>query len=112
MKMNDWNDYSRAGDEGPAKLSPDVMSDYITLCGAGVKAGHLDAKTRELIALTVAVSLRCESCIPVHADAARKLGVTQEELAEALSLAVSINAGAAVVYSNRAFNAFQAPREA
>jgi AhpD family alkylhydroperoxidase len=112
INMNDWNDHRRAGVQGFAKLSPDAMNGYITLCDAGAKSGHLDAKTRELIALAVAVSLRCDGCIPVHADAVRKLGATQEELAEALSVAVSISAGAAVVYSTRAFDAFQAPREA
>jgi hypothetical protein len=34
------------------------------------------------------------------------------ELAEALGVAVSINAGAAVVYSTRTFDAFKSPEEA
>jgi AhpD family alkylhydroperoxidase len=48
----------------------------MTLGGAGAKTGHLDAKTRELIALAVAISLRCDGCITVHAAEAKKLGVT------------------------------------
>ena len=39
---------------------------YVTLGGAGQKTGRLDAKTRELIALAVAISLRCDDCITVH----------------------------------------------
>jgi AhpD family alkylhydroperoxidase len=111
MSMHDWNHYRRelvAGVGDLAKLSPDTVRGYSTLSGAGAKTGHLDARTRELIALAVAVSLRCDGCITVHADNARKLGITQDELAEALGVAVSINAGAAVVYSTRTFDAFKA----
>ena len=114
MSMKDWNLYRRqliAGVGDLAKLSPDTVRGYVMLSGAA-KTGHLDAKIRELIALAVAVSLRCDGCITVHADAARKLGATREELAEALDVAVSINAGAAVVYSTRTFDAFQASQGA
>jgi len=111
MSMLDWNMYreqivARVGDL--AKLSPDTVRGYGTLSGAGAKTGHLDAKTRELIALAVAVSLRCDGCITSHVDAAIKLGATRDEMAEALGVAVAINAGAAVVYATRTLDAFAA----
>ncbi|MBB3348362.1 carboxymuconolactone decarboxylase family protein [Sphingomonas sp. BK069] len=111
MSMLDWNAYRGqvvAGVGEIAKLSPDTVKGYATLGGAGAKTGHLDAKTRELIALSVAISLRCDGCITVHAAEAKKLGVTQEELAEALGVATSINAGAALVFSTRTLDAFKA----
>jgi AhpD family alkylhydroperoxidase len=61
----------------------------------------LGAKTRELIALAVAVALRCDGCITVHTEAALRHGATKEEIAEALGVSVAINAGAALVYSAR-----------
>jgi len=115
MHMMDWNGYRQqvvAGVGGLAKLSPDTVRGYGTLGGAGAKTGHLDAKTRELIAVAVAITLRCDGCITVHTDAARKLGATPEELAEALGVAVSVNAGAAVVYSTRVLDAYAASAEA
>lgn len=115
MRMHDWNEYRQqvvAGVGELAKLSPDTVRGYVTLGGAGTKTEKLDAKTRELIALAVAVSIRCDGCITVHAEAARKLGVTKEEIAEALGVATSINAGAAIVYSTRTLDAFEAAHEA
>ena len=112
--MNDWNDYRRqvvAGVGDLAKLNPNTVRGYTTLRALGPRPEHLDARTHELIALAVAVTLRRDGCITIHAEAARKLGVTREELAEALRLAVSINAGAAVVYSTRTLDAFQASKE-
>ena len=115
MHMIDWNTYRRqvvTGVGDLAKLSPDTVRGYGAMGGAGQKTGQLDAKTRELIALAVAITLRCDGCIAVHIDAARKLGATKEEVAEALGVAVSINAGAAIVYSARALDAYAASAEA
>lgn len=109
--MFDWNTYRSqvyAGVGEFGKLSPDTVRGYMALSGAGAKTGHLDDKTRELIALAVAISLRCDGCITVHAEAAHKLGATKEEVAEALGVATSINAGAAIVYSVRTLDAFDA----
>ena len=68
-------------------------------------------RTGLLIALAVAISLRCDGCIGTHADNARKLGASREEIAEALGVAITLNAGAAVVYSTRALDAYQASAE-
>ena len=111
MAMLNWNEYrnqilARIGEIG--KLSPDTIKGYMTLGGAGAKTGHLDPKTRELIALAVAITLRCDGCITVHTAAAKKLGATKEEIAEALGVGISVNAGAALVYSTHTFDAFDA----
>jgi AhpD family alkylhydroperoxidase len=112
MAMLDWDEYrgqvlARVGEIG--KLTPDTVKGYTALGGAGAKTGYLDAKTRELIALAVAISLRCDGCIAVHTAAARKVGATKEEVAEALGVGISVNAGAALVYSARTLDAFDAP---
>jgi AhpD family alkylhydroperoxidase len=75
------------------------------LSNAGKKTNHLDAKTRELIAVAVAVSLRCDGCIAVHSAEAVKLGATKEEIAEALGVSIALNAGATMVYSARVMDA-------
>lgn len=114
MHMMDWNTYRQqvvAGVGGLAKLSPETIRGYGAMGGAGQKTGELDAKTRELIAIAVAITLRCDGCITVHTDAARKLGATQE-IAEALGVAVAVNAGATIVYSTRALDAYGASAEA
>ena len=115
MSMLDWNGYRQqllAGVGALGKLSPETVKGYMALGGAGQKTGRFDAKTREMIALAAAVSLRCDGCIAVHTDAARKLGATKDEIAEALGVAISVNAGAALVYSTRTLDAFDASSNA
>ena len=94
-----------------AKLTPETIKGYGVMGAAGAKTGHLDAKTRELVAIAVAITLRCDGCIAVHADNARKLGASLEEVAEALCVAISVNAGAAIVYSTCTLDAYQASAE-
>lgn len=108
--MLDWNEYRKqlaVGVKELGQLSPDTIRGYIEFGSAGQKKNLLGAKTRELIALAVAVTLRCGGCITVHTEAAIKNGATQEEIAEALGVATTVNAGAALVYSARAMDAFK-----
>lgn len=88
---------------------PKMLQGYMALDSAAA-AEALDAKTRELIALAVAVTTRCESCIAVHAQAAVKAGATDSEVAGALATAISLNAGAAYTYSLCAIEAIEANR--
>ena len=107
--MLEWNAYQKELSEvigKIAKTSPDIVGGYTQISGAGAKTAHLDAKTRELIALAVAVTTRCDGCITFHTDAAVKAGAKKEEIVEALGVAVALNAGAALVFSARVMDAY------
>jgi AhpD family alkylhydroperoxidase len=111
MSMLDWNDYHKqvlAGVGAIGKMSPEIVRGYQGLSGAAAKTGLLGAKVNELIALAVAVTLRCDGCIAVHTEAAIKAGASREEIAEALGTAITVNAGAALVYSTRVLDAHAA----
>lgn len=109
--MLDWNDYQRQVLAMVAELgraSPGTVRGYRELGDAGSRKDLLGAKTRELIALAVAVTRQCDGCIVIHTDAALKHGATRDEIAEALGVAIAVNAGAALVYSTRVLDAVAA----
>jgi len=111
MSMMDWNGYRKqlaSTIAEIAKSSPDVVKGYRMVGAARTSTGALDAKTRELVALAVAVTVRCDGCIATHVEAARKNGATADEITDALSVAITVNAGAALVYSARTLDAFHA----
>jgi alkylhydroperoxidase/carboxymuconolactone decarboxylase family protein YurZ len=54
------------------------------------------------------VTARCDGCITVHVDAVLKHGARRDGIAEALGVAVALNAGAALVYSARVMDAVAA----
>jgi AhpD family alkylhydroperoxidase len=106
--LMDWNTYrgalvNKVGDY--AKLSADAIAGWQTIENAAAATGKLEPRIHELISLAVAVTTRCDGCITVHAKKALQAGATREEIAEALSVAIAMNAGAAVVYSTRALDA-------
>jgi AhpD family alkylhydroperoxidase len=102
--MLEWNSYledllERAGELGD--LSPDTVRGLITLDQAAAKTDELGPKVCALIALAVAVTIRCDSSIAVYSKVAVVHGATREEIAEALGVAVALNAGAAATCSAR-----------
>ncbi len=111
--MLDWSDYQKQVLATVAELgrnTPGTVRGYRELSNAGGAKDLLGAKTRELIALAVAVTRQCDGCIVIHTDAALKhgAGATREEIAEALGVAIAVNAGAALVFSTRVLDAYAA----
>lgn len=108
--MIDWNAYRdqiNAAVKHISAANPEIVRAYAELSRANSQSTHIDAKTRELIALAVAISLRCDGCINAHTDAAIRAGASKEEIIEALGVAIMVNAGAAMVYSARTIDAYE-----
>src|SRR6266702_8937172 len=91
----------RAG-EGAAA----VMKAFSAMAQNATRAGALDAKTKELIALAIGVATRCDDCIAFHAKAAAHLGATREEIMETLGMAIYMGAGPSVMYASHAVQAY------
>ncbi len=86
---------------------PEVYDGYRQMHTAAYAAGALDEKTKELIALAIAVSKECDGCIASHARGAARTGATEAEVAEALGVTIAMNGGPATVYGPRAFAAYR-----
>ena len=100
--IKDWDGYNAAAREHGKELAglhPELMKGFAALSRGAASAKHLDAKTRELISLAVAVTTRCDGCIDAHVRKAKAAGASREEMAEALGVAIALNAGAALTYS-------------
>lgn len=85
---------------------PDVYKGYSALSTAAMASGALGVKSKELIALGISVTLRCDGCIAAHARGASIAGASREEAAEAIGVAILLNGGPGTVYGPRAFDAF------
>ena len=94
------------GSNQPTPFCCSILASFRSRQSGG--AGPPTSNTRELIAPAVAITLRCDGCIAVHLAAAGKPGATREEIAEALGVGISVNADAALVYSARTLDAFDA----
>jgi AhpD family alkylhydroperoxidase len=88
------------------RMIPDVYEGFASLHDAALTEGVLDTRTKELIALAIAVSKECDGCIAAHADAAVRHGATPEQAAEAIGVAFLMNGGPATIYGPRAYASF------
>ena len=107
--MLDWNEYQKQVQKQIAEIgrsNREILKGYRDLSNSGNATNLLGEKVRELIALAVAVTRQCDGCIVTHTDAAIKHGATKEEIIEALSVAVAVNAGAALIFSSRVIDAY------
>ena len=84
----------------------DVMKAFSTIAQAALAPGALDAKTKELIALAVAVAVRCDDCVAFHAKAAVDQGAKRDEVLETLGMAIYMGAGPSAMYASHALGAF------
>ena len=86
---------------------PGPLGGFANLHKAATAGGALDAKTKELIALGIAVAVHCDSCLAYHVHDALKAGATRAEVLEALGVAVMMGGGPATMYACDAFSALE-----
>ena len=62
----------------------------------------LDLKTKELIAIGASLVAKCEGCLEGHIKKALELGLTKQEISDALVIAIGIAAAGIVDMSDKA----------
>jgi AhpD family alkylhydroperoxidase len=107
-----YNDWQKTADDlsGAVKTlrgsAPNTMKAFSGLAQAALAAGALDVKTKELIALAIAVATRCDGCVAFHSQAAQKNGASRDEVLETMGMAVYMGAGPSVMYAAQALEAY------
>ncbi|MDM7859572.1 carboxymuconolactone decarboxylase family protein [Alteromonas sp. ASW11-36] len=84
-----------------------TMQGFSAMAKAATEDGVLDKKTKELIALAIGVSTRCDGCIGFHVKALVGLGATKEEIEETLAMAIYMGGGPSLMYAADAMLAFE-----
>ncbi len=86
--------------------APDVMKAFSAMAQAATATKALDTKTKELVALGIAVAVRCDPCITFHAESARTHGASRDEIMETVGMAIYMGAGPSVMYAAQAVEAY------
>jgi AhpD family alkylhydroperoxidase len=89
------------------KVHPDAMKSLYALSEAALKPGALDTKSKELICLGIAVAIRCDDCIAWHTRGSLAAGATEEEIVEALGVAILMGGGPSVAHATHAMAAME-----
>ena len=93
------------------KEIPGTMAGFNQMHSSSLKNQSLSSKLKELIALGIAITVRCNGCLAFHVNDALKHGATREEILETIGVAILMGGGPSVVYGAEALealNQFQA----
>ncbi|MCA9943783.1 MAG: carboxymuconolactone decarboxylase family protein [Anaerolineales bacterium] len=86
---------------------PGPMGGFSRLHQSAVADGVLSAKVKELIALGIAITVRCDGCIAFHVHDALEAGAGHQEIMETIGVAVLMGGGPSVVYGSEALEALE-----
>ncbi|MDH3872003.1 MAG: carboxymuconolactone decarboxylase family protein [Gammaproteobacteria bacterium] len=82
-----------------------VMEAFTRLHKAAVATGALESRIKELMALAISITARCDDCIAHHIHDAQEAGATREEIAEAIGVAILMGGGPSMLYAAHAIEA-------
>ena len=91
---------------GLNKTIPDTTRAFGALGKAVKEGGTLNFKTKEFVALGIAVVKQCEACIALHIEALLKAGATREEVSDVLAMSIQMGGGPAMMYAAKALECF------
>lgn len=79
---------------------------FAAFMGSANADSAVPERTKELIAIALSLLSKCEPCVKIHIDAARELGISEEEITEAIWLAISFGGAPTMMfYKNLCENA-------
>jgi AhpD family alkylhydroperoxidase len=82
-----------------AKQQPSVVTALYKYKHEIFKEGALTVKEKELMAVAISMLLKCDMCLEVHAEEARKQGATVDELRESMMVAMYLAGPTSMVFS-------------
>jgi len=89
------------------EAAPKVMGTYNRLHHIVTADGALSYKVKELMALGIAITVRCDGCIAYHVDKSLDAGANREEIVETIGVAIMMGGGPSVMYGAEAMAALE-----
>lgn len=111
MKNNiveEFNAYREKMNEKMLEDNNKIIKRIFNLDTNAYMEGVLPKKTKELLGLGNSLVLRCDDCVRYHLEESHKLGLTKEEVVEAMSISLLIGGTIVIPHLRRAFEYWEA----
>jgi len=109
--LRDFDDYRKKMNKrilGSGNLN---IKRFWALDGRAYEPGALDEKTKELLGLATSMVLKCDDCVTYHILRCVKLNVTDDQLLEALNVALVVGGSITIPHIRRAVETMDACRK-
>jgi selenide,water dikinase len=82
---------------GTAARPAELFSEF---CGANLTDGAVSLRTKELMAISLSLVTKCEPCVRIHINKAKKMGITDAEIDECVMMAVMFGGAPVMMFYN------------
>jgi len=100
---DEFNAYRSRMNEKMMEDNNKIIKRVFNLDTNAYMGGALDKKTKELLGLGNSLVLRCDDCVRYHLEECHKLGLSKEEVVEAMSISLLIGGTIVIPHLRRAF---------
>ena len=100
--VEEFNAYRKRMNERLLKEDQKILKRVFNLDTNAYLEGHLPVKTKELLGLGNSLVLRCDDCVKYHLQTCYELGISKEEVIEAMSISLVIGGTIVIPHLRRA----------
>ncbi|MGZ0017423.1 carboxymuconolactone decarboxylase family protein [Yeosuana sp. AK3] len=109
--VSEFNEYRSKMNDKILSDNNKIIKRIFNLDTNAYTEGALDVKTKELLGLVASAVLRCDDCVKYHLETSHKLGLTKEQVIEALSIATLVGGTIVIPHLRRAYEFWDALEE-
>ncbi|WP_445732935.1 carboxymuconolactone decarboxylase family protein [Mariniflexile sp.] len=106
--VTEFNDYRSRMNEKILADNNKIIKRIFNLDTNAYAEGALDVKTKELLGLVASAVLRCDDCVKYHLETSYKIGLSKDEVVEALSIATLVGGTIVIPHLRRAYEFWDA----
>jgi len=86
------------GPDLAGSTTADTQTRFKAFMGSVSAEGAISSRNKELIAVALSLLSKCEPCVRIHIDEAREAGATEDEISEAIWLAISFGGAPTMMF--------------
>ena len=102
VDLVEFNEYRKKMNERIMDAGNMNIKRFWALDSRAYDAGALDVKTKELLGLATSMVLRCNDCVSYHIIRCIQLGFTDDEILEALNIALLVGGSITIPHIRKA----------
>ena len=106
--VTEFNEYRSKMNEKLLADNNKIVKRIFNLDTNAYADGALDVKTKELLGLVASAVLRCDDCVKYHLETSHQIGITKEEMMEAMGIATLVGGTIVIPHLRRAYEFWEA----
>lgn len=100
-RVQEFNEFRSKMNERILSVDNRTIKRFFGVDTLTYEAGAVDAKTKEMLGLVASMVLRCDDCVSYHIQQCKKEGVTDAEMFEIFSVALTVGGSIVIPHLRR-----------